>query len=292
VFSVLATPIADERAPVYALVPIPAYQKGGTMADPIYMRIGEGTRIELPDLVGAMGSFLGLLRDVDSTISNRKSGILKWLVTDLNYHPSPLIGVTPFFPKKGFTRSDVLVEQEIITGVGTLTEKGERTKSLSDAALGKIEKIAKTAGKIGKTQIYTSQNGDFNLHTTVTVKTLTQVQELTRGQSLSFGIVVGELGSISVHNGMEFRVWDENTQRPVRCKFGSSLVKRVTDFLGSRVSVSGMMLCDRNGQPLAISVESVDGVAERPTRSLDELMGSVPDLTGGLSLREFLEDFD
>lgn len=254
------------------------------------MRIGEGGSIELPDYVGAMNNFLGLLRDVDSTVSEKKNGNLKWIVTTLNKEPAPLIGVTPRIHRPTISDTSVVVEREVIGNFVSLTERGERSRYLSDSALTKVEKIARTARKVGSTEIYTTKRGDFELRTTVSLRTLSQVQELTQERSLSYGFVVGDLGSISVHKGMEFRVWDENTKRPVTCKFPRTRLAEVTNRLGQRVVVAGMIRCDRNGLPLSVFVEELDGAHQDHLPPIADLMGAVPNLTEGMSLKEYFED--
>jgi hypothetical protein len=262
------------------------------MAEPIFMRIGEGNRIDLPEFVGAMGNFLGILRDVDSTVSDKKAGNLRWIVTTLSHEPAPLVGVTPHLARRAMTDTSSVVEREVIGSFASLTERGERTRYLSDAALTKVEKIAKTAQKVGNTEIFTNNRGTLNLRTTVTTQTLNQVQELTRGRSLSYGTIVGSLDSISVHNGMEFRVWDENINRPVTCKFKHGPLTHVTSLLSRRVLVTGMVHSDRNGLPIRVYVEDLDGASREYLPPIADLMGSVPNLTGGMSLKEYFEDPD
>lgn len=262
------------------------------MADPIYMRVGEGQAVDLPEFVGAMGNFLGLLREVDSTVAEKKGGHLRWRVTTLNNAPSPLVGVTPLLLRNAGNDTSTRVEREIINNVVSLTEKGERNKFLSDAALSRVERIAKSAPKIGESVIYTDKRGDVSLSTKVTIKTLTQVQDLTSIKSISFGTVVGSLDSISVHHGKEFRVWDENFKRPVRCRFHAKQESQAKDLLGLRVIVTGMVSADRYGQPLSMNVENLEGAALGMLPSIEEMVGLVPNFTGGLSLREFFEDME
>jgi len=262
------------------------------MAEPIYMRVGEGQTVDLPEFVGAMGNFLGLLREVDSTVSEKKSGHLRWRVTTLQDNPSPLVGVTPTLMRPVFSDTSFRVEKEIINNVVSLTEKGERNRYLSDAALTRVEKIAKTATKIGESVIYTSKKEGITLSTRVSTKTFTQVQDLTSVKSTSFGTVIGSLDSISVHRGKEFRVWDENIKRPVRCRFNDRQQATAIALLGSRVIVSGTISSDRYGQPLSMSVETLDGAMLGNLPSIEEMVGLVPNLTGGLSLREFFEDLE
>lgn len=262
------------------------------MAEQIYMRVGENNSVDLSEFVGATGNFLGLLREVDSAVAEKKTGFLRWKVTTLQHQPSPLIGVTPLLQRTATDDISVRVEREVINNVVSLTEKGERSKYLSDAALNRVERIAKTAPKIGESAIYTSTKGAMELSTRVTVKTLAQVREMTSIKSVSFGTVVGNLDSISVHRGKEFRVWDENIKRPVRCRFDSRQEAKAKDLLGKRVIVSGMINADRNGQPVSMTIETLDGVSLDSLPTIEEMIGRVPNFTGGLSLREFLEDTD
>ena len=256
------------------------------------MRVGEGASLELPALVGAMGDFLGLLREFDSTVAEKKSGNLIWSVTALERYPAPLIGVTPR-QRKAILDTGERVERELISNVDALTDRGERSRFLSDAALNHVERIAKLSTKFGPSSIYTSSNNKVPLTTTVSVKTLTQVKELTSVKSTSFGTLVGSLDSISVHKGREFRVWDEQTSRPVRCRFDPKREAEAKDLLGKRVIVTGMVKADSSGRPISMRVEDfsfLEVVTSLPT--IEEMRGLIPDFTGGLSLQEFFEDFD
>jgi hypothetical protein len=264
------------------------------MAEPIFMRVGERGIIDLPEFWRATGNFLGLLQEVDSSVAGRKGGNLQWRITTLKNDPAPLIGVTPrLLARRIVSDTSERVEQEIITNVASLTERGERNKFLSDAALTRVEKIARTTPGMGASAIYMGANESVKLITTVTAKTLSQVQDLTNPKSVSFGTVVGNLDTISVHNGLEFRVWDEESKRPVRCFLHSKQKTQAMDLLGAKVLVTGMVKADRYGRPLSMQAETFDSVSvpgNLPT--IEEMRGSIPDFTGGRSLKEFLEDSD
>jgi hypothetical protein len=265
------------------------------MAEPIFMRVGEGQTVDLPDFHRATGNFLGLLQEYDSAIAQTSKGFLSWRVTSLRTSPSPVIGVTPTV--RGRVRHAVdtsaLVEKELISTIGTITEGKDRPQSLSDAALNKIHRLAKTAPEIGESRIFTGVEDSYKLQTVITVTTLNQINELTMPRSVSFGTVIGKLDTISVHNGFEFRVWEDDSRRPVRCFISDNQRNRAIDFLGKPVFVTGVINADRNGQPLSMQVETFDAVSEPdglPT--IEEMKGLVPDFTGGRSLKEFFEDCD
>jgi hypothetical protein len=263
------------------------------MVSPIFLRVGEGSVVDLPELVGTMGNFLGLLREVDSAVAQKKKGNLRWKVTTLQNDPSPLVGVTPML-RPSVTADDTSrrVEEELISNVSSLTERGERNRYLSDAALARVEKIAKTAPKIGASSIYTDAKRDFRLVTAVTAKTLSQVVDMTSVKSRSFGSVVGKLDSISVHRGNEFRVWDEQSNRPVRCTFGAQQEGLAKELLRHRVIVTGMINADRSGRPLSLKVETLNGAELKDLPTIEEMKGLIPNFTGGLTLHDFFEDLD
>lgn len=261
------------------------------MTEPIYMRIGEGTTVELPEFVGATADFLGLLREFDSSIAEKKSGNLVWRVTSLERSPAPLVGVTPF-PRMAISDTGERVERELISNVAAVTDRGERNKLLSDAALSRVERIAKMAPRIGPSSIYTSVKS-VPLITVVTANTLKHVEDLTSVKSKSFGTVTGSLDAISVHKGREFRVWDEQINRPVRCFFEKHGEDRAKDLLGKKVIVTGMVKADRFGRPISMRVEEFKSlIAPTNLPTIEEMRGLIPNFTGGLSLAEFFEEFD
>src|ERR1039458_8884910 len=116
------------------------------MAEPIFMRIGWGKSVDLPEFHRTTGNFLGLLQEFDSAVARTSSGFLDWKVTVLRMDPSPVIGVTPTVQRRRRHARDTgeWVERELITGIGSLTEGKERPGIFSDAALTKLHKIAKT----------------------------------------------------------------------------------------------------------------------------------------------------
>lgn len=265
------------------------------MPEPIFMRIGKSSTVELSEFHRTTGNFLGLLQECDSAVANTSNGFLDWKVAVLRMDPAPVIGVTPMVRRRTRHARDTSewVERELINGIGIVTEGKERPRIFSDAALTKLHKIAKTAPTIGESQIYTAVGDAIKLETSITVTTFNQVEELTIPRSISYGTVVGSLETISIHNGLEFRIWEDESGRPVRCYVSDSQRGRALDLLGSKVVVSGNIKADRYGRPISMKVETFDmfpGPVDLPT--IAEMKGLVPDFTGGLSLKDYLEDDD
>jgi hypothetical protein len=262
------------------------------LAETICMRVGEQDKIDFSDFVGALNNFLGLLKDVDSAVAKRKSGNLHWRVTSLRKDPIPIVGVTPFQRR---TVEDISskVERQVLTNIDSLTANGERNNFFSDSALSRVERIAKTTPRIGASVIYIDTQEEVKFSTTIHQQTLAHVRDLTDVKSRSFGTVCGVLGSISIRNGNEFRVWDEDTGRPVRCNFARNEEARIKELLRSRVMVTGTINANRYGLPLNVNpIESINLSTMGDLPTIEEMAGLVPDFTGGLSLKQFFEEMD
>jgi hypothetical protein len=256
------------------------------------MRIGEQDRIDFADFVTALNNFLGLLKDVDSAVAHRKNGNLQWRVTTLRKDPLPIVGVTPT-QRRAVEDISGVVQRQVLTNMTSLTATGERNNYLSDSALSRVERLARTTPKIGASVIYIDTQDEVKPSTTINQQTLSNVRDLTDVKSRSFGTICGELGSISIRRGDEFRVWDEDTGRPVRCNFARKDEAKIKDLLRSRVMVTGIVNSNRYGLPLSIQpIDSIDAASLEDSPTIEEMAGLVPDFTGGLSLQQFFEELD
>jgi hypothetical protein len=217
-----------------------------------------------------------------------------WEVVSLQKNSPPVVGVAPFqkpsFKKKGVPDFSEFVESQIIKNTHLLDTRGERNEFMSDAALGKIEKLAKKAVRLGPMAVYVNGNGTIRDGSLITERTLQNVQQLTGVKYSAYGSVVGSLDSISVHNGHEFRVWDESTHKPVLCKFTEQYLEHVKALLKTRVTVVGILNSNSIGNPISISVEEVEPALAKELPTIEQMSGFVEDFTDGKSLKQYLED--
>jgi hypothetical protein len=256
------------------------------------MRVGEYDRPDIEDFFAAFQNFVGLLKDVDAALAQKKKGNLRWKVTSLTKSPMPVIGVTSYLRR---TVEDITsrVEREIFGNIAALNEKSELTRTFSDSSLARIERIAKTTPRIGNSVIYIDTREAASPTVNITRETLEQVESIREPKSASWGTIYGKLGAIYVHNGNEYRVWDEDSGRPVVCTFKPSEEQSIKDLLRYRVAVSGMIQANTHGLPISIRrVDQLEQIRESDLPTIEEMVGIVPDFTGGLSLKEYFEEMD
>jgi hypothetical protein len=261
------------------------------MPNTIFLKIGDRDRLPLGAFIDSLRYFLGILRDFDATISKDRHGTATWELVFLEQKSPPVVGVSPVLRHGKPDISDT-VERQVIESTNHLTATGERNPFIvSDAALDKIEGLARKAKELGPHLIYVNPNGRPKQESTVTEKTLEKVQQITGVKYSAFGSITGELGEIFVHNKNEFRVWDEATGKPVRCKFETpEQEQKIKDLLRSRVVVSGVINSNAIGMPISMAMEALEPAIKRALPTIDEMRGLVEDFTGGKSLKEYLEE--
>jgi hypothetical protein len=266
------------------------------MAETIYLRVGTSDEIALHVFIEALQNFMYALKDLDATLTKNTSGSLVWNVVKLEKNSPPIIGVAPHqkpsYERAGHPDLSKRVEEEFIVNARTLAISGERSEYLSDAALKRLENLAKKTPSIGPMAVYTSANGSTPPKdaTEITPQTLENVKRLTSVKYSAFGSIRGSLDEISVHKNHEFRVWDERTHKPVTCKFSPEEIERVKELLGARVTVVGTLTSNSAGNPISIMAEEVLPTPKRQLPTIQEMSGLVHDFTNGKTLKEYMEE--
>jgi hypothetical protein len=263
------------------------------MARTIFFRLGNKDKVTVRELIDTLHNFLGILQDLDSAISKEKRGSMAWEVAFLQKQSPPVIGVIGTPRRPVFEDISATVETQLLENTTSLTRTSERTEYLSDSALSRIEKIAKKTKKLGSITVYVDESGEPQHESVISETTLTNVRKLTGVKYSAFGSIAGNLDAITVHLNNEFRVWDVNSGRPVRCKYRPEQEDSIKTLLRASVVVSGVIHANSAGAPIFIDVEEIEAKdKERPLPTIAQVSGLVEDFTEGKSLRKFLEDLD
>lgn len=259
------------------------------MSDIIFLRVGTGNHVSLGDFITSLRNFLQTLRNFDATVSDRLGGSIEWEVVSLEKNSPPVIGVAPMHKKRGLRDFSSVIEEQFIESTELLSTSGERHRLMSDSALLNIGRLARLVPKIGTLAVYIDGTGEIKAQAEITEKTLNSVEQLTRVKYRAYGSIVGNLDSINVHTGNEFRVWDERTKKPVRCRFDEKDLERVKGLLKSRVIVYGKLQSNSAGHPISISADELGTRPKRKLPTIEEMSGLVEDFTEGLSLKDYME---
>ena len=245
---------------------------------------GYGDLIPARPFIQALSAFLGLLEQLDASLSDSKQGTVDWEVAVLSKNSPAQIGYRGRPKNVGLNRTRD-VGYECIRGIQILGERPERDAKYSDAALDKTQRLAHFRHR-------TFSDIDISAereHARVTLEVYENIDALTRSTREEEASIVGSLDSITVHKGNEFRVWDERNQKAVRCFFSDQLLEKAKEYLGKRIMVVGKGRINRLGN--IVSVEAMDIQAylsgsELPT--IEQMSGSIPNITSGMSIRDYM----
>lgn len=111
-----------------------------------------------------------------------------------------------------------------------------------------------------------------------------------RPQFKVIGSVSGTLESLTVHAKREASLYNDFDKRRVVVSFAEADYHRVHAALRKRVEIYGVLQEDSAGRPLRIRLQDMEVLPQDddlPT--LSSLVGSMPNLTGGLNPAEYLE---
>lgn len=259
------------------------------MQPTLFFRLGDKDEISLADLAKAFRTISTLLADFDAAVSQDRRGTVRWEVSVLSKNSPPLLGVTGRPVQRRHRREPVVdnvarIETEVLSSVEMLSRASERSATLSDALMQRVRSLAVQSKRIGAIQVYNeAQKAPIDTETLETIKTLTGKNHV------SYGSVTGSLDTIAVHNANEIRIWDESTNRPVRCRYPMDYEDRIKGLLRQRVEVAGQVAYNPFGQAVSVEVETIESaipVASLPT--IEQMSGLLDDATGGLSLAEYL----
>lgn len=261
------------------------------MPDNISLQLhGQNEWLHPRSLIEAVRHFWGVLQDLDAAISEDTRGSVSWHIESLSM-ASPAI--VKFGGQSRLANSNHLraIEAELIAGLDLINEAGLRRPAYSDAALGKLHKLAKLQRAKADARLDLIEVFTMDGRVRVGPETLEGIRMLTSVRYETRGSIVGNLESISIHRGNEFRVWEEVSGRPVRCLFAEGMLDSIKKALGKRVLVFGDVRTNHRGEHMSVIVEGYENYpSEEELPTIEEMSGLIDDFTRGLSLGDYIEE--
>jgi len=246
---------------------------------------GKNNRISATVFSRSLSSFIELLQDVDSAVSGKSRGTVRWDLAALTKR-SPAMVEFSGVPRIGGMDYSHAIQESVLDGLEQLTQKPEQPKFYSFSALQKVHRIAEQSKHLKWLTVFCDSH-----QTTINDRVSINVDYLVTTGSKSLGSVRGSLDAIIVHSGHEFRIWSLKWLRPITCRFDKAILPQVMAHLKQEVEVIGELHRNSKGEPVKMEVHQF--IALEPAKTLPaitELRGILPDLYGGKSLGEYLSE--
>lgn len=248
----------------------------------------EATPVGFRSLVRVFTACEKMVSQVDRDLAGAKSAYREWVVSGTRIGSFTLELDPPHLLAEEGTRTDTATA--LVKGIDYLERERQVPLELRETALRRLQAVAgslRSGNDEYEILITSIATGDTARISHPMVK---QINQLLLKERISVGSIEGKLELISVHEGSrKFNIYHDVTGRAAQCDLPRELEQQVIDALGSRVIVSGKIHRNLNGTPVRVKVERLRVLPVRnEVPTIDELMGSIPDLTGDLPTEEFV----
>ncbi|MFQ5903506.1 MAG: hypothetical protein ACE5JO_07440 [Candidatus Binatia bacterium] len=244
---------------------------------------GESEEVPARGFVEAVSNSLEVLSELDSAISQKRAGTLRWIIGSLKYE-SPAVVTLRAVPVSDEVDVGAEVAQSYVHGLEILQGGKSLPPMFSETALNAVKRLGRIREGVKTIKI---QHRKEVIQ--ITERLAVNIDDLISRTSESVGSFEGTLEMVTIHSQKYFRVYEPVHGRGIVCYFPPDLLEVVKSSLGDRVAVSGRLRSDRLGKPETITVTDLRVLPEeerlpRPS----ELRGLVKGMTAGEKAEEYL----
>lgn len=168
-----------------------------------------------------------------------------------------------------------------VRGLRAIRDGGPAPADWTPDAVGRAKELARRAGERSKIE----NHGNV---VWLDDRLRDRLEEISPWVREFYGSVRGELTGVNVTRGNRASIRPQGGGRVVHVGFPASLASKMASGLLQFVEVEGMVRQNEDGRNYFVSAEAVRTLdTDLPT--WHELRGSVPDITDGLSISDYLE---
>jgi len=261
-----------------------------TAAVELGIRRDEG-RISVRAYTDLLTNFLLMLEEIDRLGTPGKAARPEWAVGSV-YEVGPTLRmalVLRTMPKRREIESLSLPPRALVSGVRSLAEAPEIPQHFSEAIVERVDRVGQRIGKEGVLAItVASMNGRRETDVPLDEGVRLNARRAIEPASTAWSSVVGVLDVISVRRERRRIGLLMDQGRAVVCDVKRLPREAVISAFEQRVIAAGHLKRNSSGQPVSLDVETLEVLDSPPPVVARDLLGVAPDLTGGLSIEEYM----
>jgi hypothetical protein len=260
----------------------------------VVMEGGRGT-ISVANFVKMLDNTIAIAQGVDSVITHTRTGVVDWYVEDLRM--GSLEATLVARPRRSHRVSyrDAVAEQiaeTVVAGLRSVELRPTVPPSFPEPSMRRTQRLGNLIGGEGGAtafRAFVPGSVDGTETARITKRIAGNAKEALTPKQRTHSSVLGTLEIVSVHRGQVVTIYDEINRRAIRGNFDrQSQFDIVKAALGKRVTVDGVVSRNGLGDAVSVLIEEIEILPEESQLpSVDELIGSDPELTNGLSAVEF-----
>ena len=235
--------------------------------------------------IEAVSVSMEILQELDVRISQRRRGVITWLIRTLHYG-SPAQIVMEAATREDSTDVGAKVIEIFIQGIEVLNNGNELPDFFSEKALQSAQRLGSLA-TTGRELKLLSERHVVQVSSRLSSNTAAMIN---RSYS-AFGSVEGVMEMATLHENTYCRVYDSIQGWGVACYFHEDMLEHVREGFGKRVSVEGLLRSNRLGRPESIKMQSIKVLRpDYELPSIKQVRGVAKGMTEGLSAETYLRE--
>jgi len=212
-----------------------------------------GPKINAECFTKSINNFFDLIDEVAYEVGGKKK-IIDWIVS---VKPgSIIISATPE-SANGSKREIQNTIFAVQRGIESLTSKKIRPKYFSERALKKLYDLSMLSSthrdNIDEIGIRVNKK-----HTNITLECAANIDAIMGVSAKSYGTIEGKLEAIDIHKKLKISVYDDLTDKPVKCYFDEDMFDDIISAIGKRVCVYGLIKYRKSGVPVSVDIEELE----------------------------------
>jgi len=221
--------------------------------------------IPAPSFARGVRAFFDLVDDLTRDVGGRE--FVSWNVRVRE--GSAIIEVMPELAADAPVGVFASIEGALAEGIQSLEAVAERPNHYSDNALKAVRRLGRISDAETKVAIRVA-----NAKHSITHKSVANVNDLVGWTISDYGSIEGRLRTVSDQGNLHFFVFDDLTNRQIRCYFDDEQTDDVMKAWRSRVIVSGVVRYRKDGEPTSIVVDNLTPLkSSSDLPSADDVLG-------------------
>lgn len=230
-----------------------------------------GDDVAVEKFIAVASKLTVLLKEIEASVADGQD--VEWRIADLRVGSASL-AMTPHL-QSPTTRADAdAVIGIVLPGLAAVEDTPHRPPHFTDQALRSARSLVKVAkDESNALSIFGQANGESR-QVPLSNRLVAHVDHLIGTASVAVGSLEGMLEAVTIHNIVAFSIYDNITNRRVECKCDrETLDLAITRFFGKRVSVSGIVSYNVQGDPTAIKVDDVQALGNAHLPQAKDIRG-------------------
>jgi len=245
-------------------------------------------RLGVETLTKTLENALNMLRSLETEIV-ASGTLVRWEVVRIRMRSPCEVTVAPNIAGKASKTIGRRIVKTYLQGVQAIERSAIQPEHFNDEVIDAARDMFKVANKDGTVLKFSSNNKN---EVVITQQAFQHVEEIVEHARiyLDYGTIEGKLESLSVHDRLNFTIWEALTDKRVDCFVDEDLFGKAYAMLRNRVAVrvavSGRVKY-RNHVPKSIQVESIRQFPDDKDLPEPKDIGPI-NITDGLSSEEFV----